>query len=938
LKIFRLIILFSFCVTLVFCFSQIPVSNTSKEKLLAQYLQADHIFRQGEIIINRRDYTEEKEIELNKNALASFRRLLADFKKSETAYDSILFFTNYKIGVLEHYFENLTAAGKAYADAISLKQKLPLIEDSFLFKPYLYLGIILYNESQFDSAISIYKKAENISAKYTRPLQESERLYNTLGALYNEMGNYNQSKNYFEKAIQVLSHNNPYYKELLVNYKINLASSLTKTENFEEAIRIYESILPLNENKDIILHNMGVINLQLGSVKKAISYFKQVHYHDERRIKLFNDFASAYFNINKYDSAWLYLEYADSLNKGNSKKTIPRGQTYKLTGDLLTAEKKYEQAIIYYQLAITNFYPGFTEKETDNNPESFTGIFSYINLFNTLTAKADALEKLYKEKNSTATLEASLQAYQSAYKLAGYVEKSYDSDEARLFLNNIKYTTHSKAIDISLELYEKTKNINYLELAWQFDQRNKASVLSYNINENEIRKNAPKTATSAKEFELKENITRLSLKAAQVNDSIKLQTIQNTIRDYEIELGKIQEKINESEVLKGIILAANIPRIDFLQKNILDKTTALLSYHLSDKELLIICITDNSFDYRKIPLADSFYTTITKMVKALHTVNDDKKYEGSLAATQLYSTLIKPVYEFIKNKKRLIIIPDDELNYVPFEALENENRKYLAEFYSIQYQYSAYLLNSVNRKYGAEGTLSFAPFSNASSTGFNRLPYSGEEINGLNGKIFIDKEATRQNFINSANKYSVIHLATHAQANDKLPFQSFIVFYPEQKNDSTDYKLYAQEIYNLNLDSTRLVILSACETGAGQLIKGEGLMSLSRAFAYAGCPNIVTSLWKAEDKTTAFISKRFHFYLDKGNTIDNALQKAKIDLLNSNEIEPSLKTPNYWSHLIFIGNYQAEKPAQTWKWLTGFIVFTGIVILFLMYRRRAIPE
>ena len=74
--------------------------------------------------------------------------------------------------------------------------------------------------------------------------------------------------------------------------------------------------------------------------------------------------------------------------------------------------------------------------------------------------------------------------------------------------------------------------------------------------------------------------------------------------------------------------------------------------------------------------------------------------------------------------------------------------------------------------------------------------------------------------------------------------------------------LYAPEISNLKLDSTQLVILSACETGTGQLVKGEGLMSLSRAFAYAGCPDIITSLWKAEDKTTAFLTQQLHYYLE----------------------------------------------------------------------------
>jgi len=132
----------------------------------------------------------------------------------------------------------------------------------------------------------------------------------------------------------------------------------------------------------------------------------------------------------------------------------------------------------------------------------------------------------------------------------------------------------------------------------------------------------------------------------------------------------------------------------------------------------------------------------------------------------------------------------------------------------------------------------------------------------------------------------------------------------------------------LILDTTRLVILSACETGAGQLVKGERLMSLSRAFAYAGCPNIITSLWKAEDKTTAFITQQVHYYLDKKYTKDKALQQAKLDLLNNKDIDPRFKSPNYWAHLLFIGEYETNYDAYKWWWIGIAILASAIVYIF----------
>jgi Uncharacterized protein conserved in bacteria len=105
---------------------------------------------------------------------------------------------------------------------------------------------------------------------------------------------------------------------------------------------------------------------------------------------------------------------------------------------------------------------------------------------------------------------------------------------------------------------------------------------------------------------------------------------------------------------------------------------------------------------------------------------------------------------------------------------------------------------------------------------------------------------------------------------------SYIAFYPRHSS-AAENNLYLDELYGLNMDSTDLVIMSACETGAGQLLGSEGVISLSRGFTYAGCLSIVNSLWKADDQATADILKRFHAYLQEGYSKSKALQMAKLD-------------------------------------------------------------
>jgi CHAT domain-containing protein len=226
--------------------------------------------------------------------------------------------------------------------------------------------------------------------------------------------------------------------------------------------------------------------------------------------------------------------------------------------------------------------------------------------------------------------------------------------------------------------------------------------------------------------------------------------------------------------------------------------------------------------------------------------------------------------------------------------------------------------------YNSNETLSMAPFSARSFLPMNRLPASATEIAGLPGRQLIDSSATKEQFLQALNHYPIVHLATHAMADINKSSASYIAFYP-LKGQPPEDNLYLDELYGLNMDSTDLVIISACETGAGQLIGSEGVMSLSRGFTYAGCNAVINSLWKADDAATAAILKQFHIYLQKGYGKAKALQLAKLDYMRSDALH---KSPNYWAHLILIGDTGpvTAKKSASGLWISlgalGLLVFS----------------
>lgn len=894
------------------------------------FLEAEKLYKEATELPGKTSYTEAKENELYRKALAHYNQLLPQLQPG----DSLRFYTLLRAGVIYDGDNQADTALLYYIKAIHVFPEIKGLADSLLFQPLLFAGSIHYAKNHFDSALYYYKAAEAIQVKYTVPLANEQRLWNRLGAMHYETGNYKQSLNYFEKALSVLPRTDPDYIFFVQNYRNNIASALLKLERYDEAREQFMRLLPEKHYTSEICMNLGSISLSQSEPEEAIQWFNRTIPGERNELLYHSKLAKAFLDAGRTDSAAAHLDLAEKIfiNEGN-KRNYTWGSALELKGQIELLKNNTTGALRYFQLAIIQYHNSFNDTALARNPEKFNGAFSYIQLFNVLVAKAETFSRRSKEHNTIDDLSLALDTWDAAFKLAAWVERTYTSDEARLFLGRIKHDVHSKAINLCLYLYEKTAQISYLEKAYYFDQENKASVLSLNIAENEWRQqsqNSPELFR--KEDELKKEVTRLSLQIPRIKDSAASDRLQAELRDAEISLEKLQEKIAADPAAIRHIYGNKIPAVNQLQQK-LDNNSALLSYHLGEKELIIFLISNKKFNFFRVDIDLMFYERINLFKKELQPESDGQRYEGNIQAAALYKTLIQPALPALNDFSRLIIIPDDELHLLPFEALQDDKGKYLIENFSVQYQYSTALFNDNITSSGRSQALAYAPFTRNDFMGtYAPLPSSKDEIDQLHGLILTDSAATKTSFLRYCNNYPLLHLATHASVNNDTPSHSFIAFYPGKKKDEN--LLYANEIADLRLDSVQLVILSACETGAGKLVKGEGLMSLSRSFAAAGCPDIITSLWKADDQTTAYITQRLHYYLEKGYSKDKALQQAKLDLLHSNEVDPRLKTPGYWAHLIFIGNYEEDRGSKNWWWIAISIIVGTIAYKLIKLKRN----
>ncbi|HRN55743.1 MAG TPA: CHAT domain-containing protein, partial [Agriterribacter sp.] len=184
----------------------------------------------------------------------------------------------------------------------------------------------------------------------------------------------------------------------------------------------------------------------------------------------------------------------------------------------------------------------------------------------------------------------------------------------------------------------------------------------------------------------------------------------------------------------------------------------------------------------------------------------------------------------------------------------------------------------------------------------------------------------------NSSGYKILHLGTHAEANDMDPLQSRLFFARplETTTSADDGSLYAYEIYSMQLRAG-LAVLTACETGAGAAHSGEGVMSLAHSFMFAGCPSVVMSLWKIDEKTSAQIITDFYKYLRKGHPKSEALRKAKRRFINNNHGE--LTNPFYWAGVCIIGDDSPlYEGTGRWYWILGAGIAV-VVILFFFGKR-----
>lgn len=374
-------------------------------------------------------------------------------------------------------------------------------------------------------------------------------------------------------------------------------------------------------------------------------------------------------------------------------------------------------------------------------------------------------------------------------------------------------------------------------------------------------------------------------------------------------------------------------------QSLLDADTALLEYSLGSERSVLFVVTREGLTIHRLPPAGEIAGRVLDLRETLRRPRADLAGRYVELASSLYQELLAPAASVLAGKRKLLIAPDGALALLPFEALLSDRRAsqgrsfaglpYLIRTHAVAYVPSASVLASLRSPgrpaAGPSAVLQFVAFADPvledgartaagkgeppvrSAEPWSRdlppLPQTRREVDGIarlyppgETAVFLQEEACEENVkegaLASARR---IHFATHGVLDEELPQLSGLVL-TRRPGSREDGVLRVFEIFNLRL-SADLVVLSACETGLGKQVTGEGLIGLARGFLYAGASSLVVSLWRVADDSTPGLMLDFYRHLDRGDEKSEALRRAKLAMIDGG----TGAHPSLWAPFILMG-------------------------------------
>jgi CHAT domain-containing protein/tetratricopeptide (TPR) repeat protein len=800
---------------------------------------------------------------------------------------------------------------RAISEALNRKRELKIVLNS--------IGNIYQAQGDYERALEFYQKSRALCEELGDKVALGIALYN-IGAVYNFQGRYREALAHFQQSIKI--------NEALGSAadKGSLATNLHSIGllyrhqgQYDQALEYYRQSLKIREEiKDKFgisqtQNNIGSVYHSQGLDEQALEWFqKSLKLNEEMGAK--GSVASSLSNIGDiYRQQGRYDLALEHLRKGLRLREEV-GDRRGICGTLNNLSLLYQNQGSYAAMLETSRRVARLAEEI-NAPEVLWSAQEDIgNALRALGQPAEARQSLLA---AIATVEALRQ------QVAGGGQQQQSFFENKLspwhsllsllvaqnqFAEALTFAERSKA-RVLLDVFQAgrpnlRKSLSPQEQQTEEEQRLRLVTLNSSLTR-ELQRDKPEQTRVA---ELKANVTKARL---------EYEALETNLYVAHPEL-KVQR--GEAPVIKADELAALLP----------DTTSALLEYVVADDQthLFVITKADGKAEVEmKVYTLPLKRAALSGQVETFRQQLAGRDLSFRASAKQLYQLLLKPTQAELRGKTNLIIVPDDKLWELPFQALLAADNRYVLETSAVSYAPSLTVLREMKTQRGklpsnaatatllalgnpALGRETIERATLALRDGkLDPLPEAEQEVKALGqlygaarSKIYVGAEAREDRVKIEAAQASILHFATHGIMNNAAPMYSHLVLAQGDKNEAKeDGLLEAWELMQLDLKA-ELAVLSACETARGRFGAGEGMIGLTWALFVAGVPSTVVSQWKVESTSTRDLMLSFYQQLRAPSkakvTKAEALRQAALKLMKN----PATSHPFYWASFVLVGN------------------------------------
>lgn len=759
----------------------------------------------------------------------------------------------------------------------------------------------------------------------------------------------------------------PFNERGLLISEVSLGSVYSEMFKFDEGTRILNKALKRNiirEPQNLIWAGDGYS--ALGSMYESLNKTAEAFRYNELADQAYEKALEGY-----YDNVYInFLYNTSAFQAKNGQYREAKEKIKKAVGYILktNGSDSYLTAVAYNKEAFVHFQ-GKNYKEAIKYARASEKILTKLisdgeNMLDSIT-RANYLPfvKYVRLKSqyaldphlTAAQLESILNELESEIRKLEDKKQIFGDNESIGVIQSESRTIYEFTQNIAKELYIRTHDKKYLDKLLSIHESNIYSRIRHRLDWMKIvnYNNIPRSVLDREQKIIHDLSGVLSSEQSAT-------ATQAALSKYQAEIERFKSDISDSypsyyQLRYGGLYSS----VAEIQKNLPRGTTAV-KYILTEKETYVYVIDRQSVDFHVLD-----HDRLLALLKAVDYFSRDmNKLSGQLNG--LYLVLWKPFQDKIRTKK-VIIIPDQSLYKISFESLlrrpstthKDMVSNALIQDYVFSYDYSAALSGrSKTNTDWSNDFIGFAPgFSVEDKTKYHKAtlgspdhdddylrlisqPFTRDLMERLRsqfgGRLFLGETSTLDNFVRFAGGNKIIHIGSHAEADDNNPQLARLIFSKDPNDYLKDNSLWLKDIYSCDL-SSELSILTACETGASNNITGEGTISIGHAFSFAGSRSMLTALWKVDEQVSMEIVSLFYENMAKGMDKDEALRNAKLKFLET--ADDRQLTPDSWAGLILMGDIspvelERKRPAGFFLILGGILFLAALSVGIVWLKKR----